>query len=110
MKALCDGKLLSARTASGYGGVAAASCELDGQAVTVVYGHIKLSSITFKIGDQMKAGDFLANLGTGFSNETDGERKHLHLGIHKGANINILGYVQNKNQLDDWIDPSKYLQ
>ncbi|HBI51049.1 MAG TPA: hypothetical protein DDY21_04350 [Candidatus Moranbacteria bacterium] len=109
VKALCDGKLLVIRTASGYGGVAVQSCTLDGQAVTVIYGHIRLSSMTAKVGDQLKAGDFLANLGTGFSSETDGERKHLHLGIHSGNGMNILGYVQNKNQLNDWIDPVKYL-
>jgi murein DD-endopeptidase MepM/ murein hydrolase activator NlpD len=109
VKALCDGKLLVARTASGYGGVAVQSCTLDGQAVTVIYGHIRLSSITAKTGEQLKAGDFLANLGTGFSIQTDGERKHLHLGIHKGTSVNILGYVQSKNELSNWIDPQKYL-
>lgn len=109
VKALCDGKLLSARTASGYGGVAVESCVLEGQAVTVIYGHIKLSSVTIRVGDQLKAGDFLANLGTGFSQETDGERKHLHLGIHKGSSIGILGYVQSERELSNWIDPQKYL-
>ena len=110
VKALCDGKLLMVRNASGYGGVAVESCTLDGQAVTVIYGHIRLSSVKAKAGDQLKAGDFLANLGNAYSSETDGERKHLHLGIHKGTGINILGYVQNKSQLDDWIDPSVYLK
>ncbi|MDD5397009.1 MAG: M23 family metallopeptidase [Candidatus Moranbacteria bacterium] len=109
VKAFCDGKLLSARTASGYGGVAVQSCNLDGQAVTVVYGHIRLSSVTAKVGDQLNTGDFLANLGTRFSSQTDGERKHLHLGIHLGTGINILGYVPNKNQLSGWLDPVKYL-
>lgn len=107
---LCDGELLSARTASGYGGVAVQRCMLDDQAVTVVYGHIQLSSVVAKVGDQLRAGDFLANLAAGFSSETDGERKHLHLGIHKGSSVNILGYVQNKNQLNDWMDPVKYLK
>ncbi|MDD5463839.1 MAG: M23 family metallopeptidase [Candidatus Moranbacteria bacterium] len=105
----CDGKLLVARTASGYGGVAVQSCVLDGQDVTIVYGHIDLKSMNVKVGDALRAGDFLANLGAGFSNETDGERKHLHLGIHKGNAINILGYVQSKNELSAWIDPSNYL-
>jgi murein DD-endopeptidase MepM/ murein hydrolase activator NlpD len=109
VKVLCDGKLLVARNASGYGGVTVQSCTLDGLAVTVAYGHIKLASMTAKVGDQLKAGDFLANLGKGFSNETDGERKHLHLGIHKGNIVNISGYVQNKSQLNNWIDPAKYL-
>lgn len=108
VKVLCDGKLLSARNASGYGGVAVQSCVLDGQAVTVVYGHIKLSSISFEVGEQLKAGEFLANLGNGFSAETDGERKHLHLGIHKGNDVNILGYVQSEKELSSWIDPQKF--
>jgi len=51
----------------------------------------------------------LGNLGTGFSSETDGERKHLHLAIHKGSSVNILGYVQTKALLFDWLDPAKYL-
>ena len=107
--ALCSGKLLEARNASGYGGVIVQSCTLDGQAVTVIYGHIRLSSVALKVGDKISAGDFLANLGTGFSAETDGERKHLHLGIHLGNTINILGYVQAKNELSDWLDGAKYL-
>jgi hypothetical protein len=52
----------------------------------------------------------LAVLGTGFSTETDGERKHLHLGIHKGTAINILGYVQNSSELNNWVDITKYLK
>jgi len=107
--ALCNGKLLMARYASGYGGVAVESCTLDGQAVTIIYGHLRLSSVKPKVGDQLSAGDFLANLGTGYSSETDGERKHLHLGIHIGTGINILGYVQSKAALSGWLDGSKYL-
>jgi hypothetical protein len=109
VKALCDGKLLSARFASGYGGVAVQSCKLDGMDATVIYGHIRLSSVKTKIGDRLNAGDFLANLGTGFSAETDGERKHLHLGIHRGTAVNILGYVQSKSALANWLDPAQFL-
>jgi murein DD-endopeptidase MepM/ murein hydrolase activator NlpD len=107
--ALCDGKLLMARSASGYGGVMVQSCNLNGQGVTVIYGHIRLASVKYKVSDQIKTGDFLANLGTGYSNETDGERKHLHLAIHSGNLINILGYVQSKGALNGWIDPKQFL-
>lgn len=85
MYALCSGPLLEKITASGYGGVAVQEYELNNQPVTVVYGHVKLSSISIKSGQQLKAGDKLAVLGEGFSAETGGERKHLHIGIHKGA-------------------------
>jgi murein DD-endopeptidase MepM/ murein hydrolase activator NlpD len=109
VRVLCAGKLRVARIASGYGGVAVQDCILDEKVVTVIYGHIDLTSMQTKVGDQLEAGDFLANLGKGFSSQTDGERKHLHLGIHKGTSINILGYVQSERELSDWIDPQKYL-
>lgn len=108
--AVCDGKLLTKRTATGYGGIAVQACKLENQDVTIIYGHLRLSSISANIGDQLKAGDKLAVLGTGFSSETDGERKHLHLGIHKGTAINILGYVKNSSELGNWIDIDLYLK
>jgi hypothetical protein len=109
VSAICDGKLVSKKTASGYGGVAVQSCLLDNQPITIVYGHLKLSSIAKNIGENFSAGEEIGELGKAYSQETDGERKHLHLGIHKGLAINILGYVQNKNALSDWVDPCFYL-
>ncbi|MDP1845177.1 MAG: hypothetical protein Q8L09_00330 [Candidatus Moranbacteria bacterium] len=47
-------------------------------------------------------------MGKAYGAETDGERKHLHLGIHKGAGVNILGYVQSKAELSGWLDPCLY--
>jgi murein DD-endopeptidase MepM/ murein hydrolase activator NlpD len=108
--AACAGKLLVKEYASGYGGVAVQSCTLDGNAVTLIYGHLRLSSITPKVGDTLTPGEQIAVLGTGYSSETDGERKHLHFGIHKGAAVNILGYVQNKADLSGWLDPELYLK
>jgi murein DD-endopeptidase MepM/ murein hydrolase activator NlpD len=108
--AVCDGTLLTKKWASGYGGVAVQSCVLDSQPVTVIYGHLRLSSITAKTGTAVKAGDKIAVLGTGYSSETDGERKHLHLGIHRGAAINLLGYVQRQSDLSGWLDAQKYLK
>lgn len=101
---ICEGELASKRSASGYGGVATQYCTIDGKKVTVIYGHMRLSSITPKIGDALKAGDHLGVLGTGFSSETDGERKHLHLGIEIGQGTDIRGYVQQKSQLSSFLD------
>jgi murein DD-endopeptidase MepM/ murein hydrolase activator NlpD len=103
--AICDGKVLQSRTATGYGGVMVQSCTLDNQAVTVVYGHINLSS-ALKAGAAVKKGDQLAILGEQ-GPQTDGERKHLHLGIHKGTAVNIKGYVQTQAELSSWIDYQK---
>ncbi len=101
---VCSGQLLQKRTATGYGGVAVQACTINGQAVTIIYGHMRLSSIQASVNQQLSAGDKLGVLGTGYSKETDGERKHLHLGIHKGPAVNILGYVQNKSALANWLD------
>jgi murein DD-endopeptidase MepM/ murein hydrolase activator NlpD len=110
IKAICSGPLVFKRMVSGYGGVAIQRCKINSQDVTVLYGHIRLSSIAYKINAQLKAGDTIGVLGTGYSSETDGERKHLHLGIHKGTAINLAGYVQDKSQLIGWLDPREILQ
>lgn len=106
---ICTGKLLVKGYASGYGGYAVQACTIFSQAVTVIYGHLRESSIQPAVGQELMAGDHLALLGTGYSTETDGERKHLHLGIHLGTAVNILGYVPDKNQLSGWLDPQKVL-
>ena len=110
ISAVCDGKLLLKKSATGYGGVAVQSCIISSQDVTVLYGHLKLSSITKMVGEQIKAGDKLAVLGKGYSPETAGERKHLHLSIHKGTAITLLGYTQNKTDLANWLDAENYLK
>ena len=103
--AICSGKLLVKEYGSGYGGVASEGCTLDNAPVTVVYGHLRLSSITAKAGAALEAGETIGVLGKGYSAETDGERKHLHLGIHKGAAVNLHGYVATEAELSAWIDP-----
>ncbi|MFA5986648.1 MAG: M23 family metallopeptidase [Parcubacteria group bacterium] len=109
VKAICTGQVLVKRSATGYGGVVVQSCDVNGQPVTVIYGHMKLASISQKIGDHVDMGEEIGVLGSDKSIETGGERKHLHLGIHKGTGINIMGYVQKKNELDAWLDPCVYV-
>jgi len=105
VKAVCDGKILEKRTASGYGGVLVQSCSLDNQPITVLYGHLKLASISKNVGDNLSVRKQIGILGRAFSVETNGERKHLHLGFHKGSGIDIRGYVQNQSDLSGWINP-----
>lgn len=109
VRAVCSGTLKLKETASGYGGVAVQNCELNGEAITVVYGHLKLTSITKKAGENLSAGETLGILGAAYSSQTDGERKHLHLSFHKGTSTNIKGYVSAESQLADWIDPCLYI-
>lgn len=103
--AVCAGKLIYANWVSGYGGVAVESCTFNGQPVTVLYGHLNFASILSSVANMpLAAGQKLAVLGKGYSTQTDGERKHLHLAIHKGTAINLLGYVPQKSQLSSWLD------
>ncbi len=114
IKAICNGPILLKKWATGYGGVASQKCNLNSEDVTVIYGHLNIDSVKNNPpaggGDELKAGDVLGILGKGYSTETDGERKHLHLAIHKGPGVNILGYVQNKADLQNWMDAMTVLK
>ncbi len=109
ISAVCSGKLATKRTAQGYGGLVTQQCTIDGEPVTVIYGHMRLSSVQVAIGSELKAGDRLGLLGTGYSVETDNERKHLHLGIVKGHGSDIRGYVSDPSLLSSFLDITKYL-
>jgi murein DD-endopeptidase MepM/ murein hydrolase activator NlpD len=109
VRAVCSGKLVLKKTASGYGGVAVEECILNKEPITIIYGHLKLASVNKKSGDIIKAGEVLGVLGADKSAETDGERKHLHLGFHKGTAINIRGYVSIKSDLSGWLDPCLFI-
>lgn len=107
--AICTGPLLTKQWISGYGGIVVQQCELEETVVTVLYGHVQLASVTATPDDTLSANDMLGVLGAGGSSETDGERKHLHLSIHRGATIIWAGYVSNQTALGDWIDPKTVL-
>lgn len=109
IKTICAGKIIFKQRVSGYGGVFIQSCQYNGQPITVMYGHLVLSSIKLKIGSDIKAGTIIGNLGQGYSYDTDGERKHLHLGIHLGSKVELKGYVQTEAELSGWLDAQKIL-
>jgi murein DD-endopeptidase MepM/ murein hydrolase activator NlpD len=109
VRAVCPGTIVVKKRASGYGGVVVEQCIFNGQQATVIYGHLALRSVTIQSGDTIEQGSSIGLLGAGYSADTDGERKHLHLGIHKGTSIDIQGYVANKQELSRWIDPCTLL-
>jgi len=108
--AVCGGVVRLRQWVGGYGGVVVADCVLDNQPVTVTYGHLRINSVANSFGENLIAGDTIGDLGTGYTAETDGERKHLHLGIHKGDAINLLGYVDSVDLLGEYLDPQTLLQ
>lgn len=107
--AVIDGTVIYRNYVSGYGGVFIERAVMDGQEVTILYGHLDLASVGKVPGQEIKAGEKIGILGKGYSRETDGERKHLHLGIHKGREVELRGYVQDPKELNSWLDTMKYL-
>ncbi len=108
--AINDGTVKVIQQVSGYGGVLIYETTIDNETVTILYGHIRLSSATKKVGDTVSKGEKLAVLGSPYSSETDGERKHLHFAIHKGSAIEYRGYVQNQSELSDWLNPDDIIK
>lgn len=108
VSAVCDGKISYSGFASGYGGVITEYCTLDNQAVTVIYGHLDLASLS-KAGNEVTKGQQIALLGAARSHDTDGNRKHLHLGIRRGQGSDMRGYVQSEEEIDQFLDPRTIL-
>ncbi|MDO8468776.1 MAG: M23 family metallopeptidase [Candidatus Peribacter sp.] len=109
VRAACAGPLILKLSVKGYGGVAIQQCTLNGSPVTVLYGHMALSSIQAAFKQDLSPGEQIGTLGTGFSKETDNERAHLHFAIHRGAAVELKGYVQTKEELDGWMDAATVL-
>ncbi len=98
--AVSDGKIVLSKSVSGYGGVTILEIENN----NILYGHLRPDSM-LEVGKNVNKGDQIGLLGTGFSSETDDERKHLHYAILSDNRIDFKGYVQNQSDLSDWIDP-----
>lgn len=106
--AVCDGTVTYAGFAGGYGGLVKQTCRLDGEDIMVLYGHLAISGMVNE-GVTVSAGDVIGRLGASRSPDTDGSRKHLHLGMHRGAGDFSLGYVQSEEELKSFIDPTDVL-
>jgi murein DD-endopeptidase MepM/ murein hydrolase activator NlpD len=99
---VCDGEIVLARFVSGYGGAVVLKCGQN----FVMYGHLDPNNLTKS--KSVKPGEIIGQLGKGNSLETDGERKHLHFGIHKNK-LDLRGYVKEKSELDDWYDQNEIM-
>ena len=94
---------------SGYGGVILEG--IDGENNTALYGHVKISNLSLKVGSEVVAGQIITYLGDEFSQETSRERKHLHFGIYKGTDLYFHGHEPSKEALyGKWENPSIYLK
>lgn len=103
--AVANGTVRQRSNVNGYGGLIVIEHTLEGQTVTAYYGHINLAQTTLTPGSSVRAGERISILGKGCSSETDGERKHLHFAIHKGKDVAVKGYINSRDELNDWINP-----
>lgn len=107
--AVTDGKISFKGPVNGYGGLILLNLADDSH--TALYGHLELNSSPLKVGDSVKAGQFLADLGKAFSSETGGERKHLHFGMYNGKDAYFKGYETSQQAIQSkWVDPGSYLK
>jgi hypothetical protein len=106
--AICGGTIAFSGFSEGYGGLVTQHCTLNGEPVTVLYGHLAVDSL-IESGTEVGMGDMLGILGAPRSRDTDGSRKHLHLGIAKGHSGEVRGYVQSEEELELFIDPQTVL-
>lgn len=105
--AVTTGEIKYIDSLQGYGGIILQNID-DGN--TALYGHVKITNLSYKLGDEIEAGEILTYLGDEFSKETSKERKHLHFGIYKGTDIYFKGHEASQDALDrKWEDPTKYL-
>lgn len=107
--AIANGRIRQISNVNGYGGLLIMEANLEGQPVTLNYGHIDINSASVRVGDTISAGQQLALLGQGCSAQTDGERKHLHFAIHKSTEIDVRGYLPTQVALNSWINPKEFL-
>ncbi|MBI3305184.1 M23 family metallopeptidase [Candidatus Parcubacteria bacterium] len=106
--AVTSGTISYVGSLAGYGGVIL--LRLDGEATTALYGHVKITDLPYRVGDQVSAGSVLAHLGDAFSAETSRERKHLHFAIYRGTDQYFRGHESTPEQLSArWEDPLAYL-
>ncbi|GEM_PF-517156 len=94
IQAIADGTVSVAQNGGGsLGVVMMIDHVIDGQVVTSVYAHMQYDSMRYRVGDTVKVGDIVGNVGsTGLSTGP-----HLHFEIRIGG---VEGY---------WVDPLAWL-
>jgi hypothetical protein len=113
VRAICGGVIKERKRVNGYGGVIIQECMFENQPVRVLYGHVSLDDEfaprPIGVSTYIPPGKIIAKLGADKSEETDGERKHLHLGIIKGTTVDVRGYVANKQELEKWLNFEEFI-
>ncbi len=108
---LKGGTVVVKQSVSGYGGVVIIEFTYNDVVYHALYGHLDLNSVTARVGDAVVGGTVVGNLGDDHSEETDGERKHLHFGIYPYTGTELYaGYVNDDATLSSWVNPGDFLR
>lgn len=108
--AIYDGNIIFSGWVSGYGGVIVIRHEIEGLRIYSLYGHLSPISLPSQQGHidhylPVKKGQTIGILGQGYTYETDYTRKHLHFSIRTDDKFDIRGYVNDEEDLNQWVDP-----
>lgn len=106
--AICNGSVLYSGFAKGYGGLLVQRCEIGGERVTILYGHLDTTDSPPE-DTVLSTGQQIGILAPPYSKESDGNRKHLHLGIRRGEVSDFRGYVQDPKEMALFVDPASVL-
>lgn len=106
--AICRGRVVYSGFAEGYGGVLVHRCRIDGGDVTVLYGHLSREGLPAE-GTTVHPGRRIGVLAEPRTVDSGDTRKHLHLGIRRGRTLDLRGYVQAEEDLNEYIDPLEVL-
>lgn len=79
--AVADGVVKQSGPADGYGNWIIIEHEIDGEIVDSLYGHMQGSGLHVQAGDEVEAGQHIADIG----NEGFSTGPHLHFGIYPGG-------------------------
>lgn len=110
VRAVSDGTVIYISDVAGYGGLVVIR-HAEPEPVTSLYGHVRLRGIPVEVGQRVREGQRIALLGSQFSAETSGARKHLHFGIHKGPALDVAGHEQTRERLlAEWYNPNDWLR
>jgi murein DD-endopeptidase MepM/ murein hydrolase activator NlpD len=104
VRAVAGGTIVLARRVSGYGGVVVIEHLYQNKKIFALYGHLDPKSIP-PINTTVTQGQQIGILGDGGTEETDGERKHLHFGVLNKDEVDLRGYVPEENELVGWMNP-----
>ncbi len=106
--AIADGVVSRASRVGGYGGLVTVVHTVEGQVYTGVYGHLS-TDFMVEMGEEVRRGEQIGVLGADASEDTDGERRHLHFAMHEGKSDVLSGYEGTADAIEKWINPRDFL-